>query len=182
MIHTLRISVEVVWAIFWVGWLLAAFTARRSTHRSLGRLGPRGVAAIAVALLIRGAGRGAFQVHSPALAVVGTALFASGIALALWARAILGRNWGMPTTQRLEPELVTTGPYALIRHPIYTGILLGLVGTALVTDLIGLGIALILGIYFVWAARVEERNLTGAFPTTYPQYRERTKMLIPFLL
>jgi protein-S-isoprenylcysteine O-methyltransferase Ste14 len=95
---------------------------------------------------------------------------------------ILGRNWGMPTTQRVEPELITAGPYGVVRHPIYSGILLALLGTALTISLVGLGITLIVGAYFVWAARVEERNLAAAFPSTYPAYRERTKMLIPFVL
>lgn len=180
--HTLRIAVEIAWAVFWVGWLLAAFTANRSIGRGWGRLGPRGFAAIAVVVLIRGVRGGSLEVHSLALGAVGAAVFAVGIALAIWARVILGRNWGMPTTQRLEPELITAGPYGVIRHPIYTGILLGIVGTALVTNLIGLGIALILGAYFVWAATVEERNLTATFPSSYPAYRARTKMLIPFLL
>jgi protein-S-isoprenylcysteine O-methyltransferase Ste14 len=95
---------------------------------------------------------------------------------------ILGRNWGMPTTQRLEPELITAGPYGVVRHPIYTGILLGVIGTGLVINYIGLAIAVILGVYFVWAATVEERNLTATFPSAYPPYRARTKMLIPYLL
>lgn len=180
--HTLRIAVEIAWAVFWVGWLLAAFTANSSTGRGWGRLGPRGIAVIALVVLIRFARGGSLEVHSLALGVVGAVVFAAGIAVAIWARLILGRNWGMPTTQRLEPELITAGPYARIRHPIYTGILLGIVGTALVTNLIGLGIAVILGVYFVWAATVEERNLTATFPTAYPAYRARTKMLIPFLL
>lgn len=179
--HALRIAVGIAWAIFWVGWLLAAFTAKRSISRGGRALGPRGVAAVAVAVLIRGVGGDSLQVHSLAIGVVGVVLFAAGVALAIWARVILGRNWGMPTTQRLEPELVTAGPYDLVRHPIYTGILLAIVGTSLVTNLIGLGIALIVGVYFSWAARIEERNLSDTFPTAYPAYRARTKMLIPFV-
>ncbi|MGH2843099.1 MAG: methyltransferase family protein [Solirubrobacteraceae bacterium] len=180
--HTLRVAVEIAWAVFWVGWLLAAFTANSSIGRGWGRLGPRGVAAVAVIVLIRGVGTTELEVHSLAVGVIGAVVFTAGVALAAWARVILGRNWGMPTTQRLEPELITAGPYGVIRHPIYTGILLGVAGTALVTNLIGLGIALILGAYFAWAATVEERNLTATFPSTYPAYRERTKMLIPFVL
>ncbi len=152
--HTLRIAVGIAWAAFWAGWLLSAFTAKRSVAHGWSRLGPRGIAAIAVALLVRGIGATGLQVHSVALGVIGTVLFVAGIALAAWARAILGRNWGMPTTERLQPELVTAGPYGLIRHPIYSGILLGVLGTALVTNLIGIGIAVIVGAYFVWAATV----------------------------
>lgn len=181
--HSLRIAVAIAWLVFWAGWLLAAFGAKRSVGRGWGRLRPRGIAAVAVALLVRGVGglRG-LAVHSVPLGVIGAVLFAAGIALAIWARVILGRNWGMPTTQRVEPELIAVGPYGVIRHPIYAGILLAVLGTALVTSLIGVGIALILGAYFLWAATVEERNLTATFPSAYPAYKERTKMLVPFLL
>jgi protein-S-isoprenylcysteine O-methyltransferase Ste14 len=179
--HALRIGIAIAWAVFWVGWLTVAFTAKRSVGRR-SFLGGRGIAAVAVVVLIRGFGRSSLEVHSLTLGIIGAALFVAGIALAIWARVILGRNWGMPMTQRAEPELVTAGPYRLIRHPIYTGILLGLLGTSLVTSLIGLGIMVILGIYFVSAARVEERNLTATFPNTYPAYQERTKMLIPYVL
>lgn len=179
--HALRIGVGVGWVVFWLGWLAAAFTAKRSVSR--GGLGPRAVSALAVAVLIRGFGsRGGLAIHSLPVAIVGAVLFVAGLLLAVWSRAILGRNWGMPTTQRIEPELITAGPYRLIRHPIYSGILLAMVGTALSTSLIGLGIAAVLGSYFVWAARVEERNLSATFPSAYPAYRKRTRMLIPFLL
>ncbi len=181
--HALRLAVGIAWAAFWVGWLLAAFTAKGSVGGGLGRLGPRVLAAVAVGVLIRaGGGHGGGQIHSLPLAVIGTILFSCGIALAIWARVILGRNWGMPTTQRVEPELITAGPYAVIRHPIYSGILLAVIGTGLTIDLLALLIAAIIGAYFVWAATVEERNLMATFPGSYPAYRARTKMLIPYLL
>jgi protein-S-isoprenylcysteine O-methyltransferase Ste14 len=180
--QTLRAVVGITWAAFWVGWLLAAFSAKGSVGRGWGRLGPRGIAAVVVLILIRANHAGGLEVHSIVVGVIGTAVFATGLLVAIWARVILGRNWGMPTSQRLEPELITAGPYGVIRHPIYTGILLGVIGTGLVINFIGLGVAVILGAYFVWAATVEERNLTATFPSAYPAYRERTKMLIPFLL
>jgi protein-S-isoprenylcysteine O-methyltransferase Ste14 len=70
----------------------------------------------------------------------------------------------------------------LVRHPIYSGLLLGLLGTALVTNLIGLIAVAVLGGYFYYSASVEEKNLTAKFPTAYPAYRARTKMLIPLVL
>jgi protein-S-isoprenylcysteine O-methyltransferase Ste14 len=180
-VHALRIAVGIAWGVFWVGWLLAAFTAKGSVGGGWGRLGPRGVAAIAVAILIRADHAGGLEVRSVVVGVIGTIVFVAGIALAIWARVILGRNWGMPTTQRREPELITAGPYGVVRHPIYTGILLALVGTGLVISFLGLGIAVIVAAYFVWAATVEERNMTATFPDAYPAYRARTKMLIPYV-
>jgi protein-S-isoprenylcysteine O-methyltransferase Ste14 len=88
-----------------------------------------------IAVVLRGGG---LAVHSLILAVIGAVLFACGIALAVWARLHLGRNWGMPMTQRAEPELVTSGPYRFVRHPIYTGLQAAMLGTALVNNLLGL--------------------------------------------
>lgn len=85
-------------------------------------------------------------------------------------------------TRRTEPELVTTGPYRTIRHPIYTGIIVALVGTALATSLLALIVAAVVAGYFIFSATREERFLAGEFPGTYPAYKARTKMLIPFLL
>jgi protein-S-isoprenylcysteine O-methyltransferase Ste14 len=181
-VHTLRLAVDITWAVFWIGWLGSAFTANQSVGRGWGCFGPRGLAAVAVVILIRGFGRGTLEVHSLVIGAIGAALFVAGLGIAIWARVILGRNWGMPMTQRVQPELITAGPYRTVRHPIYSGLLLALVGTSLVTNLIGLGIAVVLGAYFAYAATVEERNLTATFPDAYPEYRAHTKMLIPFLL
>jgi protein-S-isoprenylcysteine O-methyltransferase Ste14 len=141
-----------------------------------------GLTIISVFVVVRVLRGGGLAVHSPVLGVIGAVLFACGLALAIWARIHLGRNWGMPMTQRVEPELVTSGPYRFVRHPIYSGLLLGVVGTALATNFLGLAIAVILCAYFYYAATVEEKNLVVAFPTAYPAYREHTKKLIPFLL
>jgi protein-S-isoprenylcysteine O-methyltransferase Ste14 len=121
-------------------------------------------------------------VHSLVLAAIGALLFAGGIAVAVWARLHLGSNWGMPTSQRAEPELVTSGPYRLVRHPIYSGLLIAVLGTALVNNLLGLIVVAALAAYFYYCGTVEERNLTATFPAAYPEYRSRTKMLIPFVL
>lgn len=120
--------------------------------------------------------------HELVLGVIGAIVFASGLLLAVWARIHLGHNWGMPMTQKQEPELVTDGPYRLVRHPIYTGILLGMVGTGLAISLWWLIACVLIGAYFIHSARVEEGNLMRTFPRQYPSYRARTKMLIPFVL
>jgi protein-S-isoprenylcysteine O-methyltransferase Ste14 len=179
--HALKIAIAVAWIVFWVYWLASAFGVKegRADRRRV-RLG--GVSALAVILLLRVFRGGSLTVHSPALGVIGVVVFASGIALAIWARVQLGRNWGMPMTEKAEPELVTSGPYRFVRHPIYSGLLMALLGTALVTNLIGLVIVVVLGGYFYFSASVEEKNLIAAFPTAYPAYRSHTKMLIPFVI
>jgi protein-S-isoprenylcysteine O-methyltransferase Ste14 len=179
--HALRVAIAITWAVFWIYWLISAFGAKQSTRR-LRRLPVNGVTALAVFILVRVFRGGDLVVHSPVLGAIGAVVFASGLALAVWARIHLGRNWGMPMTQRVEPELVTSGPYRFVRHPIYSGLLLGLIGTALATDLLGLIVAVVVTAYFYYSASVEERNLIATFPTAYPAYRTATKMLIPFVL
>ncbi len=177
----LKTAVVIAWIVFWVYWLVSAFGVKEG-RGSRRRTPLNGLAALSVIVLVRVFRGGSLAVHSPVLGAIGSVVFAAGIVLAVWARIQLGRNWGMPMSQKDEPELITSGPYRLVRHPIYSGLLAGLLGTALVTNLIGLIIAAILGVYFYHCASVEERNLTATFPTAYPTYRASTKMLIPFVL
>jgi protein-S-isoprenylcysteine O-methyltransferase Ste14 len=180
-VHTLKTAVGIGWIVFWVYWLVAALGAKQGSGGRR-RLPLAGVTLVAVVLLVRVFRGGSLEVHSLIVGAIGAVLFVSGLALAVWARIHLGRNWGMPMTEKAEPELVTSGPYRFVRHPIYSGLLLALVGTALVTNLIGLIIAAVVGVYFFYSAKTEEKNLTAAFPKAYPAYRTATKMLIPFVL
>jgi D-serine deaminase-like pyridoxal phosphate-dependent protein/protein-S-isoprenylcysteine O-methyltransferase Ste14 len=179
-------AVEVVfgvgWAAFWLYWLVAAFSTKRGRVRWSRELRIRGVLAVIVILLIR---LGAFRTHGvntdPLRAGVGLAVFATGLGLAVWARLNLGRNWGGPMTRKTHPELVTSGPYQLVRHPIYSGILLAGAGTAVAFGWQWLLAVAVAGIYFLYSAIVEERDLTVQFPEDYPSYKHSTKMLIPFV-
>lgn len=179
--HTLQTAIGITWVAFWIYWLVSAFSANAST-RTPGRFRFTGVTAVAVFVIVRVFRGGSLAIHSPVLGAIGAVLFVSGLALAVWARVHLGRNWGMPMTQRAEPELVTSGPYRFVRHPIYSGLILGILGTALATNLLGLIIAVVLTGYFYYSASVEEKNLIATFPTAYPAYRMATKMIIPFVL
>jgi protein-S-isoprenylcysteine O-methyltransferase Ste14 len=94
----------------------------------------------------------------------------------------MGRNWGSPMSQKNEPELVTSGPYRRVRHPIYSGILVAGIGTAVALTWTWLIAVALAAVYFIYSAIVEERNLTEQFPDTYPAYKHTTKMLVPFIL
>jgi protein-S-isoprenylcysteine O-methyltransferase Ste14 len=85
-------------------------------------------------------------------------------------------------SQRADPELVTTGPYARIRHPIYSGVIIGTVGTAIAVSPYWLNAVAILGAYFLFSAMIEERTMARLFPAAYPPYKGTTKMLIPYIL
>jgi protein-S-isoprenylcysteine O-methyltransferase Ste14 len=141
---------------------------------------------VIIALVFVLARAGAFRSHGynkdPWLAGVGLVLFAGGLAFAVWARLHIGRNWGTPMTRKNEPELVTSGPYRLVRHPIYSGILVAGVGTALALSWVWLVVVGLAGVYFLYSATVEERYLTEQFPDVYPRYKRSTKMLVPFVL
>ena len=177
----LRVSVGVLWLLFWVYWLLSARGVKAGTH-DLSGFPLRVVVLAAVIVLVRLIHFRAVAIRSLLVGVLGVVIFGCGLALAVWARRHLGRNWGMPMSRKDEPELVTTGPYRLVRHPIYSGLLLGLVGSALTVNLIGLVVVVVVGAYFYYAASVEERNLATSMPEAYPAYRARTKMLIPYVL
>lgn len=116
------------------------------------------------------------------LGILGVVFCALGIGLAIWARVHLGRNWGLPMARKENPELVTTGPYALIRHPIYAGLLLAMLGSTIAQNLFWVLPLVLFGAYFVYTARREEKLMIELFPKRYPAYMQRTKMLLPFLL
>jgi protein-S-isoprenylcysteine O-methyltransferase Ste14 len=177
----LKFAIGCAWIVFWIYWVLSAANSKESVSGGW-RARLTGVSAVGVFLIAGVLRGGSLAVHSVILTAIGALLFACGIALAVWARLHLGRNWGMPMTQRAEPELVTSGPYRFVRHPIYTGLLTAMLGTALVDNLLGLVVVAVLVAYFYYCGTVEERNLAAIFPKAYPEYRSRTKMLIPFIL
>jgi protein-S-isoprenylcysteine O-methyltransferase Ste14 len=170
------------WGAFWLYWLTAAFSMKRGRVPWARELRIRALIVVLVVILVRvGVFRG-HGVHSdPTRAGIGLVLFAAGLVFAVWARVHLGRNWGTPMTRKEDPELVTSGPYRLVRHPIYTGILVAGVGTAVGLSwfwLAGVGLA---AIYFLYSATVEERFMAEQFPDDYPAYKRSTKMLVPFV-
>ena len=113
----------------------------------------------------------------------GLGLTVAGCAFAVWARAMLGSNWSATVAVKQNHELVRSGPYAVVRHPIYSGFLLGILGTALsVGEARGL-IALALA-FVGWFAKalVEERFMVEQFDGEYVSYRREVKRLIPFVL
>jgi protein-S-isoprenylcysteine O-methyltransferase Ste14 len=178
------IIIGVGWIVFWAYWLVMASTAKAGRSRWVQFAVVRVGIILVILLLLRlrvFKGHGA-ATGNPWLLGIGLAIFVLGLALAVWARVYLGRNWGMPMSQKADPELVTTGPYGKIRHPIYSGIILGMVGTAIAVSLYWLIAVAILGAYFLFSAVTEERTMAKLFPAAYPPYKRATKMLIPYIL
>lgn len=171
------------WTCFWIYWLVAAFSMKRGRVSWSRDLRVRIVILVAFVVLVRaGVLRGHGVSTDPARAVIGLGLFAAGLGFAIWARVHIGRNWGTPMTKKDDPELVTSGPYRLVRHPIYSGILTAGVGTAVALDWAWLVVVVLASVYFIYSATFEERFLTEQFPEEYPRYKRTTKMLVPYVL
>ena len=118
------------------------------------------------------------------LALCGCLLALAGAALVLWSRAELGAAWSLVPTAEQGTGLVTTGPYRLIRHPIYLGLSLLATGEALAFSSWPAVLVVFSAIVptFVWRAYAEERLLADTFGERYAHYRKLTKMMIPYLL
>jgi protein-S-isoprenylcysteine O-methyltransferase Ste14 len=178
------------WLMFLAYWWISAIGVKKSVRRRSWRLQVcvRILLIVLVVVLFRlQSVRTLFQHRQPASfnSVAGIAslvLYIAGFALAIWARRRLGRNWGMPMSLRQGHELVTTGPYRYVRHPIYTGILLAMLGSALAAGGLWLVIFIYIGIYSVYSARTEEQLMMREFPEQYAQYKRRTKALVPFVI
>jgi protein-S-isoprenylcysteine O-methyltransferase Ste14 len=182
--HVIDIIILVGWIAFWIYWLAASIGVKAGKTRWTQFAGIR-LAAIIVFLLLlhtrvlKGHAVTGTVTSNPWLQGIGTAIFVMGLALAVWARVYIGRNWGMPMSRKADPELVTTGPYRTVRHPIYSGIILALIGTTIAVSLYWLVAVVFAGAYFSFSATREERYMAEQFPNAYPEYKRSTKMLIP---
>lgn len=114
---------------------------------------------------------------------LGAAVTVAGLLFAVWAREHLGRNWSRSVTIKQGHELITTGPYAKVRHPIYTGILAGFLGVAIAISQVRGFIVLVLIFVVFWAKlRMEEEWMRSQFGETYATYARQTSALVPFVL
>jgi protein-S-isoprenylcysteine O-methyltransferase Ste14 len=181
-VRVVQVVLAVGWALFWIYWIAAAFSMKKGRVPWSRELRIRGAIIVLVIVLVRvGVFRGVGTNSDPWRAGIGLVVFAAGLIFAIWARVHIGRNWGPPMSSKNERELVSSGPYRLVRHPIYTGILLGGVGTAIALSWVWLIATALAGGYFVYSAVIEERNLAQELPDTYPAYKQSTKMIVPFL-
>jgi protein-S-isoprenylcysteine O-methyltransferase Ste14 len=173
----------VLWVVYSVYWEIAKFGASaavasessfsRGIHVFLGN-----IAALMVLAPIHAIGR--FLPLTATTMTIGTVIVAIGVGFAIFARIHLGRHWSGEITIKKDHELIRTGPYRSLRHPIYTGILTMCLGTALVTGtwLALLGLVLACLAYYR-KIRLEEANLAVAFGPSYDAYRQTSKALIP---
>jgi protein-S-isoprenylcysteine O-methyltransferase Ste14 len=180
---------QVIWIAWVASWIAASFWSGRTAKRvTKSETWIYRIIIFAGALLIapwtaRALGESPiWQIGDySACALVGVMLV--GLALTWWARMQLGRLWSSAITRKEEHRLVETGPYALVRHPIYTGIITALLATAATqATLLALLGAVLIAIGLWVKARTEERFLLAELgPDAYESYRSRVPMLIPFV-
>jgi protein-S-isoprenylcysteine O-methyltransferase Ste14 len=114
---------------------------------------------------------------------VGLALTAAGIGFAIWARLWIGRNWSGRVTIKEQHELIQDGPYAIVRHPIYSGFLLAILGTAIVHgEVRGLLALPLAALGWTFKLRMEESFMAQQFGPAYLDYKRRVKALVPFVV
>jgi protein-S-isoprenylcysteine O-methyltransferase Ste14 len=175
------------WNAFLIYWIVSAlkWKAAKRQESPLERMGQIVPMAAAYTLLFAeysryGALGARFVPAYEACGIVGTIVTVAGTGLAIWARVHLGTNWSATVSIRADHELIHTGPYSRIRHPIYTGILLAFAGTALtlgeVRGAIAFGIVLTA---FYFKARKEERFLKQEFGEPFAEHVRRTGMFLP---
>ena len=180
---------KLAWMVFALYWMVSAFELkavkqRESISQRLQHLLPLGVAY--VLLLTVGPDFGwlskRFIPDLPAVNILGVALAFAGVAFAIWARRHLGSNWSGTITLKADHELIRTGPYRWIRHPIYTGMLIAVIGTALAFgELRGILSFLIILAAFYRKALREERFLTQEFGEKFATHLQNTGMFLPRL-
>jgi protein-S-isoprenylcysteine O-methyltransferase Ste14 len=114
---------------------------------------------------------------------IGALITVAGLLFAVWARLHLGANWSRSVTIKQDHELITTGPYALVRHPIYTGILTGFLGSTIALAQLRGIVAFVLVFFALWyKLRLEESWMRTQFGDVYTAYAQHTASLVPWLL
>lgn len=182
-------TIEAAWIFFLLFWFAMSFAVKRTVRRlSLaGRTFQVAMGAVAYLLLFSDAleqGWRARRVVPPAQAwaLAGVVLTYCGVAFACWARVILGRNWSAMVTVKQDHQLVRSGPYSIVRHPIYSGLLLAGLGTALAVGEVRGFLAVALAfVGWLIKSRSEERFMIEEFGDEYLEYRRRTGGLVPFI-
>jgi len=180
-----------LWTAFFVIWMIWAIrTKRTQTRESISSRLPYTVITFAAFYLMFSNNVNAFAgwLRIPVfpanlwLESLGIAITAAGLGFAVWARAYLGANWSGTVTVKVGHELVRTGPYRWVRHPIYSGMILALLGTALDRQQVrGLVAVILLYAGFTIKSRIEELAMVSVFGAEYEEYRRRTGAIFPKL-
>ena len=176
------------WGVFIVFWMVSAFAVKPTkAQQPLPQRLLYLAITVGAVVLLNGSARmmhwdRAILPRSVVLGILADALVLVGLGVTLWARVTLGGNWSARVTLKEGHELITRGPYRVVRHPIYSGLLLMILGTAVLIGRVGAFVVLAFCFCGLWMKlRQEEVLLTGHLPG-YSEYMRRTKALVPFVL
>jgi protein-S-isoprenylcysteine O-methyltransferase Ste14 len=176
------------WGLFTLVWVISAFSVKPTKeHQNWGsRLITVSLMVIAILLLagiISVCGLNTRILRDTfASQIIGDSIMLAGLVTAIWAHFSLGSNWSAAITFKEGHELIERGPYRFVRHPMYTGMLLMVLGTAIAVGRISALVAVTVFFFTVWQKlRQEEALLMKRFPEAYQRYMSRTKVLVPFL-
>ncbi len=178
------------WMVLWLYWLFSARNQKAAKKRESGSERIRQILPMAACYILLFESRtgygwlgSRFVPKRPELELAGLLITALGVAFAIWARAHLGANWSAVVSIRADHELIRTGPYRLIRHPIYTGMILAAIGTALVIGEVRglLATAICLAAFYLKASN-EERWLAHEFGEKFEAHTRDTGMFLPKFL
>jgi protein-S-isoprenylcysteine O-methyltransferase Ste14 len=175
------------WAIFWVYWIISAMQTKNEQKANRLNSTTSRLAFFLVLLSVLFIPYFISPKHQQyvsgnlSIKILGVIIFYSGIVLAIWARRHLSTNWGLPMAKKKNLSLVTSGPYKFVRHPIYTGLLLAILGTAIVKDYSWFILLVFAVVFAVFSSLREEQYLEHKFSDRYFDYKKHTKMLIPFV-
>jgi len=183
-----RWAIGAGWILFIAYWAIAARNVKPTRWHEGWRARALDTALLLGAAILLGVPRmvpallrARFIAPDPALDALGAVMTLSGVGFAIWARRHLGRNWSGNVTVKEEHALIRSGPYAFLRHPIYSGVLLALLGTALAFgEWRTLGALLLFFLAILRRIAAEETQMRQAFPG-YDQYRSESWALVPFL-
>lgn len=178
-----------VWIAFYAIWILASTSVKRTERREsmATRISYTAVTLVAFVLFADpylSTGFLGLRVipASRTVQFAGFAIVLAGAAFAFWARFTIGRNWSSNVTIKKDHELIRRGPYAFVRHPIYTGILTMVLGTAIVIgEIRALGALGLAFLGFRIKSLIEERFMTEQFGEQYADYKARVRALIPLV-
>ena len=179
----------ICWLIFVLVWIISAFWVKPSKERQSRKSRLAALVFLAIIFLLLSGSVGIHKLNAPIFRVMAASRFTGdaftlvGLFIAIWARLCLGRNWSGTVSFKQDHELIEHGPYRFVRHPIYTGMLLMVLGTAVSSGRLSALLALVFFSFGIWKKlRREETLLTKYFPDAYPRYMSHTKALIPFVL
>ncbi len=192
MSNYIKIGLQLLWLAVIGYWFISGFSAKKtSSQESFYKQFIQYWLPLLISALLLGPGewfgdsllRENFVPHTNLVGTIGLAICFVGASIACWSRFLLGKNWSVSVQKKENHELVQHGIYSVLRHPIYTGLVLLFAGNALIVgDYRGIIAVIIVFVSFLLKLKKEEKILTEIFGSQYADYKDKTKALIPFVL